>query len=64
MSPARRERLRRGVVGMVARYGEAERRFARSPLDSDAGREAGRAAARRFRAVERLTRALAEDGTR
>lgn len=62
MSRARREQLRRATVAMVARYGEAERAFARHPLTSSEGRKAGRAAARRFRAVERLARALADQG--
>lgn len=65
MSRARREQLRHAIVRMASRYGEAERQFARHPLTSDEGRRAGRVAGRRFRAIELLARALADErGTR
>lgn len=56
---SRREQLYRAIVGMVARYGESERQFARLPLTSAEGRRAGRAAGRQFGAIVRLVDALA-----
>ncbi|TNH23308.1 hypothetical protein FHG89_27340 [Micromonospora orduensis] len=64
MTRARREYLLRALLRMVALYGDAERAFARLPLASLDGRRAGRAAARRFAAVERIARALAAGGVR
>ncbi|MDG4809956.1 hypothetical protein O7634_24660 [Micromonospora sp. WMMD1120] len=61
MSRARRVQLRRAIVAMVARYGEAERQFARLPLTSVEGRRAGRAAHRRFGAVVRLVDVLVDE---
>lgn len=62
MSRVRRERLRRALLVMVSRYGASERSFGRWPLESPEGRRAGRAAARRYEAIKRLARSLADEG--